>query len=61
KMHEKSGGSIIIISHQERILDIADKIIVLANGEVTEVGDKKNILPGILQNGPGCSFLKEKC
>ena len=60
KMHEKSGGSIIIISHQERILDIADKIIVLANGEVSEIGDKKNILPGILQNGPGCAMLKEK-
>ena len=34
KMHEKTKGSIIIISHQERILDIADKIIVVSGGEI---------------------------
>ena len=60
KMHEKAGGSIIIISHQERILDIADKIIVLANGELLKVGDKKDILPGLLTEGPGCAKLLDK-
>ena len=35
-MHKQFGGSIIIISHQERILGIADKIIVIAGGEVKE-------------------------
>ena len=34
KMHEKLGGSIMIISHQERILNIADRVIVVANGTV---------------------------
>ncbi|MBQ5791282.1 MAG: ATP-binding cassette domain-containing protein, partial [Clostridia bacterium] len=32
KMHQKMGGSILIISHQERILSIADRIIVIADG-----------------------------
>ena len=49
KMHEKINGNIIIISHQERILDIADKIIVVSNGEVTSYGEKKDILPTLLR------------
>ena len=39
-LHEKINGSIIINSHQERILDIADKIIVLAGGHLTQMGTK---------------------
>lgn len=60
KMHEKAGGSIIIISHQERILNIADKIIVLANGEVAEIGSKDDVLPTLLTSGPGCATLLNK-
>ena len=40
KMHEKTKGSILIISHQERILDIADKIVLLADGHVAAEGAK---------------------
>ena len=59
-MHEKSGGSIIIISHQERILNIADKVIVLANGELVNIGSKDEVLPGLLVDGPGCEKLISK-
>ena len=38
KMHEKLGGSILIISHQERILRIADRVIVLADGQIRADG-----------------------
>ncbi len=48
KMHEKTNGSIIIISHQEKILDIADKIVVIANGEIKNYGKKDEILPDLL-------------
>lgn len=41
-------GSIIIISHQERILNIADEIIVLADGRIADRGAKELILPGLL-------------
>ncbi|MCM1086962.1 MAG: ATP-binding cassette domain-containing protein [Muribaculaceae bacterium] len=41
-------GSIIIISHQERILNIADEIIVLADGRIADRGAKEEILPGLL-------------
>ena len=59
-MHEKLGGSIIIISHQERILNIADEIIVLANGEVSAQGKKDDILPGLLYGDVGCKTLLDK-
>lgn len=47
-MHKKSNATTVIISHQERILDLADEIILLADGKVQEKGDKDMILPKIL-------------
>ena len=47
-MHARTNGSILIISHQERILNIADKIIVIANGRVTKQGTREEVLPGLL-------------
>ncbi len=43
------GSSILIISHQERILDIADEIIVIREGRVDAVGSRDEILPGIIR------------
>ena len=60
KMHDQTNGSIMIISHQEKILDIADRIVVVANGEVKAYGKKDEILPELLhrQNaGFGCVKL----
>lgn len=45
-----SDSSIIIISHQERILSIADEIIVLADGQIKNHGDAKTILPQIIKS-----------
>lgn len=48
-MHKSiDESSIVIISHQERIFDIADKIVVLVNGEISEVGTKTEVLPALL-------------
>ena len=60
KMHEKQGGSIIIISHQERILNIADKIVVIADGTVQNAGDKDAILPALLNASSPCKVLVDK-
>ncbi len=60
KMHEKINGSILIISHQERILNIADKIVVIADGTVRAVGDKNAILPELLQGSEPCKMLADK-
>ena len=58
-MYQRTKGSIVIISHQERILNIADKIIVLADGGVAEYGSKDEVLPGLLDVRAGCRFTKE--
>ncbi len=60
KMHQKQGGSIVIISHQERILDIADKIVVIADGTLRAVGEKDAILPELLQGEAPCRMLTDK-
>ena len=60
KMHEKLGGSILIISHQERILNIADRVIVVAGGEVRTEGSRDEILPDLLASSSPCSVLTDK-
>ena len=59
-MHERTRGTILIISHQERILDIADKIVVIAGGEVTAYGAKNDILPELLGARAGCRFTAKE-
>ena len=59
RMHEKTQGSIMIISHQERILNIADRIIVIADGEIRESGTKEQIMPTVLGSGAPCSVLTD--
>ena len=45
---KNTDGSILIISHQERILNIADEIVVIANGQISKKGPKDEILPQLL-------------
>ena len=60
KMYNNINGSIIIISHQERILNIADKVIVIANGTVDKIGTKEEILPELLGAATVCGTLADK-
>ena len=48
-MQKRTHGSILIISHQERILEIADEIILIADGRVKDQGRKDEILPELLK------------
>ena len=45
---EIRDSSIIIISHQERILEIADEIIVLADGRISRQGKRSEVLPDLI-------------
>ena len=56
----KTAESLLIISHQERILSIADRIIVISDGEVTKDGKGSDVLPGILSVSSTCNVLKDK-
>lgn len=53
-------GNIVIISHQERILNIADRIVVISDGRVEREGTREEILPGLFAGDTACSFLKGK-
>ena len=48
-LRKEINGSMLIISHQERILDIADEIIVIADGKVMARGKKEEVLPELLR------------
>ena len=61
RMRTANTRSILIISHQERILQIADEIVVLANGQVTKHGPREEVLPELLGTGDAigiCGCLK---
>lgn len=60
QMHENIRGSILIISHQERILETADKIIVLAGGRVEATGTRDEIMPALMSASGVCSRLAGK-
>ena len=60
KMHEETQGTILIISHQERILNIADQIVLLTDGRVEKVGSREEIMPGLLGAGQPCKTLTDK-
>ena len=60
KMRDEINGTILIISHQERILDIAEKIVVIAGGEIEKIGSKEEILPTLLYASTSCQTLTDK-
>ena len=54
KMHREIKGSIIVISHQEKILNIADEIILLDNGKIADIGSKDKMIPKLLNKKVAC-------
>jgi len=58
KMHEEHR-SILIISHQERILNIADEIVLIADGQVKQTGTKDIVLPELMEVAGKCDLFKE--
>lgn len=62
KLYKSNDKSILIISHQERILNIADKIIYLKDGVVEKYDERENILNELLKSTENaqCKVLKDK-
>lgn len=55
KMQKDTEGTVIIISHQERIMALADEVVVIADGKVSKHGTKKEVLPELMKEfSPGC-------
>ena len=56
-MKNKRNQAIVLISHQERIMSVADKIIVIANGKIREQGLREEVFPKLLgEFDGGCNF-----
>ena len=60
KMYAQTKGTILIISHQERILNIADKIVYVKAGEVEKYGPREEILPMLLESGRPCKAMERQ-
>ena len=59
RLHDEGGRTIIIISHQERIIRLADEIILISGGQVTGRGTAEEIYPQILADTvTGCNMLE---
>lgn len=61
ELKKKADGSLLIISHQERILEIADEIVVIAQGKVRTAGPREEVLPQLLRDEKAtrCPYGKE--
>ena len=58
-LHDKGDATIVVISHQERIIDLADEIVMISAGRVVSHGPRSEIMPNILTStGSVCSFFQ---
>lgn len=59
-IHEEGNATLIVISHQERIIDLADEIVLVSKGQVAAQGPKADIFPQIMANTvAGCTYMQE--
>ena len=60
EIHETKSESIVIISHQERIIQMADRIMVIKDGKVEKIGTKAEVMPELVDQNDevGCKYLK---
>ena len=58
-LHEKKQQDILLISHQERIMQLADEMIVIENGSVKARGSREEILPTLLMDFEPCGINRK--
>ena len=59
-MRGKLHGTLIIISHQERILEIADELVVISGGTLQQMGPAKEVLPGLMAGNIHCDACAKR-
>ena len=62
QIHREGAATMVIISHQERILNIADVVLVVADGRIVRQGERDKVLPELLNSSDmgGCRFYQER-
>lgn len=59
RIHKQGDTTLLIISHQERIIQLADEIAVIENGRVSHLGARDEVFPKIMARTiPGCGYMK---
>lgn len=59
QLHGNKTESLVIISHQERIMQMADRIMIVRDGRIQAVGEKEKVLPELVDGGKGCACICE--
>ena len=58
-IHKKGEATLLIISHQERIIQLADEIVVMEQGRVAQHGTREDVFPTIMSRTlPGCGYMR---
>ena len=60
QIHEAKDQSLILISHQERIIQMADRILIINDAEVDRCGKREDMLPVLFEDQPSCVCMKER-
>ena len=60
QIHEAKDQSLILISHQERIIQMADRILIINDAEVDRCGKREDMLPMLFEDQPSCVCMKER-
>jgi len=58
QLHENKELSILLISHQERIMNMADEILIVENGKITRRGKREEVLPTLMREFTSCEYKK---
>ena len=54
ELHANKRESLILISHQERIIQMADRILVIKDGKIDAIGKREQVFPGLVGEDTGC-------
>ena len=54
ELHANKKESLILISHQERIIQMADRIMVIKDGKIDAIGKREQVFPGLVGENTGC-------
>lgn len=61
QLHSNHKESLILISHQERIIQMADRIMVIKDGKIAKMGAKEQVFPGLMRHEVGCRCQGQPC
>ena len=60
KIHENKKETLLLISHQEKIIRMADRILIIKDGAVSECGNAEKILPLLFGEDRECACMNRK-